>query len=145
MPGTYRSTPLRRRVDRIMAALARRGLAPGGIASLTVPGRSSGEPRTVPVTPVTVDGRRHLVAPYGPVAWVLNLRSSGTGVLRRGRRTERVRAEELDPAAAAPVLKRYVQRVPVVRPHVAAKPDDDLAAFERIAHRHPVFVLSPAD
>lgn len=143
MAGTYRITPLRRRVDRIMAALGRRGIAPGGVASLTVAGRSSGEPRTVPVTPIVVEGRRYLVAPYGPVGWVRNLRAAGEATLQRGSRTERIRAEELDARTAAPVLRAYVRRVPVVRPHVAAAPDADVAAFETIAPRHPVFAITP--
>jgi deazaflavin-dependent oxidoreductase (nitroreductase family) len=116
MTGTYRLTPLRRRIDRIMAALGRRGLAPGGVASLTVAGRATGEPRTVPVTPILVGGRRYLVAPYGPVGWVHNLRAAGEATLHRGSRVERVRAEELDTRAAAPVLKAYVRQVPIVRP-----------------------------
>lgn len=126
-----------------MAALGRRGLAPGGVASLTVAGRSTGAARTVPVTPIVWDGRRYLVAPYGPVGWVHNLRAAGEGLLQRGPRAERVRAVELDPRAAAPVLRAYVRRVPIVRPHVAAGPDDDLGAFEAIAPRHPVFALTP--
>ncbi|GAB3616062.1 nitroreductase family deazaflavin-dependent oxidoreductase [Okibacterium endophyticum] len=145
MVGTYRLTRFRRGIDRTMAALARRGLAPGGIASLTVVGRVSGEPRTVPVTPISVGGNRYLVAPYGPVAWVQNLRAAGTATLRRGRLDERVAVEELNTTDAAPILKRYVQQVPIVRPHVGAGPDDDLAAFEAIAPRHPVFLLGRAD
>jgi len=144
MAGTYRTTPLRRRIDRAMAALGRRGIAPGGNAALTVVGRRSGERRTVPVTPIVVDGRRYLVAPYGPVGWVQNLRAADDAVLERGRRAERIRAEELSPQAAAPVLREYVRRVPIVRPHVAADPDADVPAFAAIAADHPVFAITPA-
>ena len=144
MAGTYKTTPIRRRIDRIMAALGRRGIAPAGISALTVVGRSSGEPHTVPVTPVTVAGRRYLVAPYGPVGWVQNLRAAGEATLERGSRRERIRVEELPPAAAAPVLKHYVQQIPIVRPHVEAAPDADVTAFEAIADRHPVFAILPA-
>jgi len=143
MAGTYRNTPIRRRIDRIMAALGRRGLAPAGISSLTVAGRASGEPRTVPVTPITVDGREYLVAPYGPVGWVQNLRAAGgDATLERGSRRDRIRAIEVtQPAAAAPILKQYVQQIPIVRPHVAAAPDADVAAFAAIAAEHPVFEI----
>ncbi|GGH50814.1 nitroreductase family deazaflavin-dependent oxidoreductase [Microbacterium album] len=141
MAGSYKTTPARRAVDRIIAALGRRGIAPGGIASLTVVGRRSGTPRTVPVTPVVVDGRRYLVAPYGPVGWVRNLRAAGEATLQRGRRRERIAVEEVAPEAAAPVLKHYVQRIAIVRPHVAASPDAELSEFIRIAHRHPVFAI----
>jgi len=143
MAGTYKTTPLRRRIDRIMAALGRRGLAPAGISALTVAGRRSGLPHTVPVTPITVDGRRYIVAPYGPVGWVKNIRAAGEATLERGRRAERIRVEELPPEAAAPVLREYVRLVPIVRPHVAAAPDADLSAFAAVAPRHPVFAITP--
>lgn len=127
-----------------MAALGRRGIAPGGIAALTVAGRRSGEPRTLPVTPVVVDGRRYLVAPYGPVGWVQNLRAAGEATLQRGREAERIRAEEVGPDAAAPVLKHYVQRIPVVRSRFpTAPPDADVSAFAAVAHDHPVFEITP--
>ena len=74
-----RGSPLRRGIDRMMVALARRGMAPGGVLSLTVVGRTSGAERTVPVTPVVVDGREYLVAPYGHVGWVHNLRAARDG------------------------------------------------------------------
>lgn len=45
-----------------------------GVATLTVPGRRTGEPRKVPVIPVHVDGMRYLVSPYGECDWVRNLR-----------------------------------------------------------------------
>lgn len=144
MAGTYKVTPLRRGMDRIMAALGRRGMAPGGISALTVTGRTTGEARTVPVTPIEVDGKRFLVAPYGPVGWVQNLRAAGEATLQHGGEPERIRAAEQDPAAAAPVLREYVRRVPIVRPHVPAAPDAELSAFETIAHRHPVFAITPA-
>ena len=39
------------------------------------------------------------------------------------------------------MLRAYVRRIPIVRPHVEAGPHDDLAAFAAIAARHPVFVI----
>ncbi|GAA3656730.1 nitroreductase family deazaflavin-dependent oxidoreductase [Microbacterium marinilacus] len=142
--SSYRITPFRRWVDRIMAALGRRGVAPGGVSALTVAGRRSGEPRTVPVTPVEVGGRRYLVAPYGPVEWVRNLRAAGEATLQRGAQAERIRVTELDADAAAPVLKHYVQRIAIVRPHVAAAPDADVSEFAAIASHHPVFLVAAA-
>lgn len=128
-----------------MVALAQRGLSLGGAVSLTVVGRKTGRLHTIPVTPIQVDGQRYLVAPYGAVDWVRNLRAARTAILRRGGKVERIVGDELDPVAAAPVLKAYVKRVRVVRPYIEVKPDDDLAAFEAIVPRHPVFVVHPAD
>jgi deazaflavin-dependent oxidoreductase (nitroreductase family) len=127
----------------MMIALARRGMAPGGACALTVVGRTSGAERTVPVTPVLVDGHEYLVAPYGHVGWVHNLRAARTAIIRRGRRGERIEAVELDPATAAPVLKQYVRENPLVRPQVAAGVDDPVSAFEAIADRYPVFLIRP--
>lgn len=132
---------LRRVADRAIAALARRGLSPGGAVALTVVGRRSGAPRTLPVTPLPLDGRVHLVAPYGVVGWVKDLRAAGEATIERGGTPVRVRAVELPAAEAAPVLREYVRRVPLVRPYVAADPGDGPAAFEAIAAQHPVFAI----
>ena len=145
MAGTYNRSQLHISADAMMAALARIGIAPGGITSLTVVGRRSGRPHTLPITPITVDGRRYLVAPYGPVGWVLNLRAAGHATLKRGRRRERIRAIELAPPQAAPVLRAYAEKIPLVRPQFAAAYDDPLEDFVAIAPKHPVFALTPVD
>jgi hypothetical protein len=49
-------------VNRIVRGLNRLGLRLGTIQVLTVPGRRSGAPRATPVSPLTVDGRRYVVA-----------------------------------------------------------------------------------
>lgn len=93
------------------------------------------------MTLVETDAGRWLVAPYGPVGWVRNVRAAGEVNLRRGRRRERTGVTELPPAQAAPVLRDYLTRVPVTRPFfdvTAASPLDDIAAE---AHLHPVFAL----
>src|SRR5215472_1726046 len=73
---------------------------------LTVRGRKSGQPRTTPVVVIEQDGDRYLVAPYGAVDWVRNLRAAGTAILTRGRREERVQARELFNDEAGMALKR---------------------------------------
>ena len=52
-------------------------LAPKGYYVLTTFGRKSGEKRTTPVVLVEENGRRWLVAPFGPVGWVYNARAAG--------------------------------------------------------------------
>jgi hypothetical protein len=59
---------------------------------------------------------------------------------RRGR-SEEVEVTELDPQEAAPVLKRYVENVAIVRPYFDARPDDPPEAFVGDAAEHPVFRL----
>jgi deazaflavin-dependent oxidoreductase (nitroreductase family) len=122
-----------------MRLLVRFDLAPRTTMLFTVPGRRSGIPHSTPVTLVEEDGQRWLVAPYGPVAWVRNARATGQVKLSRGRRSETVRVKELAPEAAAPILKAYMERVPITRPYFDVAPDAPLAAFAAEASRHPVF------
>lgn len=141
MAATYRLSPARRAVNRLVRLLLKLGLIPGPTYLLTVPGRRTGRPFSTPVTLVEDGGDRWLVAPYGDVAWVRNARAAGRITLTRGRHAETVPIRELGAADAAPVLQRYVARVPVTRPYFDVAPDSTLAAFIAEAPRHPVFHL----
>jgi deazaflavin-dependent oxidoreductase (nitroreductase family) len=123
----------------MMRLLLRLGLALRTTMLLTVSGRRSGTPRSTPVTLVEEDGQRWLVAPYGRVGWVHNARAAGQVELSHGRPSETVRLQELAPEAAAPILKAYVQRVPITRPYFDVAPDAPLAAFAAEAPEHLVF------
>lgn len=68
----------------LLTALLRAGVKMGTTSLLTVRGRKSGQPHTVPVVLVEQDGQRFLVAPYGVVQWVRNIRVAGTATLTRG-------------------------------------------------------------
>ncbi|HEX7786037.1 MAG TPA: nitroreductase family deazaflavin-dependent oxidoreductase [Methylomirabilota bacterium] len=141
MAASYRLGPARRAANRLVRVLLWLGLMPGPTYLLTVRGRRSGRPLSTPVTLVEEGERRWLVAPYGDVSWVRNARAAGQVTLSRGSRSETVPVHELGPAEAAPVLQRYVTRVPITRPYFDARPDSPLAAFEAEAPRHPVFAL----
>jgi deazaflavin-dependent oxidoreductase (nitroreductase family) len=65
---------------------------------ITVRGRKSGLPRTTPVAIIGVSGRRWVWAPWGEVQWVRNLRAAGRATITVRRRSEDVRATELDAA-----------------------------------------------
>jgi deazaflavin-dependent oxidoreductase (nitroreductase family) len=138
---TYRLSPSRRAANRLVRLLLKLGLMPGPTYLLTVPGRRTGRPLSTPVTLVEEGDSRWLVAPYGDVAWVHNARAAGQVTLSRGRRSETLSIRELPAAEAAPVLKRYITRVPITHPYFDAKPDSPLAAFIAEAPRHPVFRL----
>jgi len=131
----------RRAANALVRILLRLGLGPARTYLMTVTGRRSGAPRSTPVTLVEDGGRRWLVAPYGDVAWVRNLRAAGRATLARGGRAESVAVREIKPEEAAPVLKLYVTRVPITRPYFDVKPESDLAAFRAEAPRHPVFAI----
>jgi deazaflavin-dependent oxidoreductase (nitroreductase family) len=143
MARTYRSTPLWRLRDRIMTFMLGKGVAPPGLYLLTVPGRKTGIPRTIPVAPLENDEGRWLVAPYGPDGWAQNARAAGRVTLRRGRVTEAFIVTELPAPEAAPILKQYLAEHPFT---VAAYFDvDKNAALEDFAAEaawHPVFRLT---
>jgi deazaflavin-dependent oxidoreductase (nitroreductase family) len=77
----------------------RLGLRAGPVQVLTVVGRKSGVPRSTPVTPWTVDGRRYLVAGLRDSDWARNARAAREGVLAAGRRRTPVRLTEVTDAA----------------------------------------------
>ncbi len=131
--------------DALFIALLRAGVTMGTMSLLTVRGRKSGQPHTVPVLLVEQDGERFLVAPYGIVQWVRNLRAAGTATLTRGRRSLVISVTELQAREAAPVLKEYLSRVRVVRPYFDVAKDAPLEAFEGEAPRHPVFQITTVE
>ncbi|MFI5325433.1 MAG: nitroreductase family deazaflavin-dependent oxidoreductase [Candidatus Rokuibacteriota bacterium] len=141
MATTYRLTPSRRAANRLVRVLLKLGLMPGPTYLLTVAGRRTGRPLSTPVTLVEEGDARWLVAPYGDVAWVRSARAAGQVTLTRGARSETLSIRELPAAEAAPVLQRYVTRVPITRPYFDARPDSPLAVFIAEAPRHPVFQL----
>ncbi|UQE73481.1 nitroreductase family deazaflavin-dependent oxidoreductase [Gordonia sp. PP30] len=139
----FEMTTLRRVGEKVMPPLVRTGLIPHTYMLTTV-GRKSGTPRSHPVTLVERDGRRWLVAPYGPVGWVHNARAAGTvRIRRRGENSELRIREVTDPAEAAPILKDYLAITGPPRDYFTAAPEAPLAEFEAEAGRHPVFELLP--
>ena len=145
MAKQYRYT-LRRRVEnRIVGTLARLGVGlPPDFCLLTVRGRRSGNERTMPVLPVSEDGHRWLVAPYGEVNWVLNARTHPRVRLSRRGRTEDVLLSEVQPADAIQTLRAYVAKAPIVRPYFDVTPSSSDAEYLIEAPRHPVFLVTPS-
>jgi deazaflavin-dependent oxidoreductase (nitroreductase family) len=141
MAKTYNLTRPRRVLNALMRILLRIGFAPADTYLLTVRGHRSGALHSTPVTLVVRDRRRWLVAPYGAVGWVRNVRAAGQIQLTRGRRSERVEVDEVRGEEAAGVLRTYLGNVRVVRPYFDAAPDSPLATFVAEASRHPVFRL----
>ena len=132
--------------NRAIVALQRRGLVLGTMRLLSVPGRRTGTLRTTPVSPLTVDGQRYVVAGVERADWVKNARAAGWGVLARGREEERVGLIELPAEERAPVLRAFPREVP----HgvgffrrlygVSADPEE----FATLASRCPVFRVEEA-
>jgi deazaflavin-dependent oxidoreductase (nitroreductase family) len=125
-----------------MSVFIRAGLVPSTYL-LTTRGRKTGRPRTNPVTVVDHDGRRWLVAPYGPVSWVHNARAAGRVTLRRRLDTREYTVREVSAQEAGPVLKRYVGIATATRPYFVATKDSPVEDFVAEADRHPAFELIP--
>ncbi len=141
--GSVSAPPFRSRRWRAGNALvsvsAHAGIGP--IALLTTTGRVTGRNHTVPVVPVDHAGARWLVAPYGPVAWVHNVRAAGTVTLRRGRQRHVYAVREAAPAEAGPVLRRFAMIASRTRDCFTASVDAPAEAFIAEAADHPVFEL----
>lgn len=141
MAKTYRLNPLLRFVNWGATLLLRMGVPIGTTSLLTVRGWKSGQMRTVVVTLIEQDDNRWLVAPYGEVNWVRNVRAAKEAIVTRRRHSEKVQLVELDPGEAAPVLKQYLKKIRVVRPYFDVTPRSPLSAFETEAPQHPVFKI----
>src|SRR6266545_4269348 len=89
------------------------------VATLSVPGRTSGQWRTTPVVVLEQDDGRYLVSPFGDTEWARNLRAAHAGKLSRGSSVEEFMAEEVPPADRPPLLESYVRRYGKM-PQVAA-------------------------
>ena len=143
MVKTYHVNVADRIESALLTALLRAGVKMGTTSLLTVRGRKTGQPHTVPVVLVEQHDKRWLVAPYGVVQWVRNIRAAGTATLTRGRRSEEITVTELPEQEAAPVLKQYLSQVSGgVRSYFDARRDAPIEAFEREASRHPVFRIT---
>lgn len=140
---TYRVTPFVRMGNLFARATITSGLRVRKFALLTVAGRKSGEPHSVPIAVVERDGERYLIGAFGDVNWVRNLRAAGEAALTYSGMTEHVSAVELPPEQAAPILKEALAAAPgFVRSYFAVTPDAPLDDFIREAPRHPVFRLA---
>lgn len=141
MARTFQYSIDRRIVNRIIIWMLRLGIAPKVYYLLTVKGRVTGAPHSVPVTLVQEGGKRWLVAPYGEVDWVKNARVSGTVELSRSDQHEILAVHELSSEEAAPILRKYLEAYPITKPYFEAGVDSPLEAFVEEARSRPVFAL----
>jgi deazaflavin-dependent oxidoreductase (nitroreductase family) len=134
----------------LIRGLLRLGIPMGPNTLLTIRGRKSGKMRTTPVGLFENEGQRYLLATFGEVNWVKNLRKDGEAKIGRGRHREWVSARELTPQDAAPVFKKVLSHYLGSRTMrsflqmgydlAPGASDED---FLREANRHPAFELRP--
>ncbi len=134
--------------NRIARPLIAAGVPMGPNVLITVRGRKSGLPRTTPVTLIENAGRRGLIAPFGEVNWVRNLRAAeGRATITAGRRKEEVTAVELGYTEAVEfirdVLAPEARRMPLGGWIVRNIDKIDYDHPEEAARGRPVFELQP--
>jgi deazaflavin-dependent oxidoreductase (nitroreductase family) len=108
---------------------------------LTVRGRKSGLPRTVPIVMWEHHGKRYVGSVYGIVDWVRNLRTTKEAILTRGRRSEMVNVIELPQKEAALVLREDIQGGNPFARSYGVTADASLEAFECAVLTHPIFLF----
>ncbi len=135
----------RRIFNPLVAGLTRLGISVWGSRVLEVRGRTSGQPRQVPVNLLTIDGQPYLVAPRGHAQWVRNVRADdGRLELLLGKHREPWTAIELaDDDVKIDILRAYLRKwkaeVGVFFGGVDA--DSPESELRRISPRHPAFRL----
>lgn len=159
MPKPYRVGLFVRSNNAVMRSLIRAGVRIGTFAVLTVPGRRTGRPVHVPLVVFSHRDNRYLVASYGVVNWVQNLRAAdGRAELRRGHATEKIVASELPSEHAGPILRFSLQTGPpgiprlivgifrrfFVLPYLDVDMSSSEDDFARSAVGHPVFLVQSA-
>lgn len=134
----------------LVRGLLRVGMPMGPNTLLTVRGRRSGQPRTVPVAVTDDNGRRFVIGAYGDVQWVRNLRAAGEAEIVLNGRATKITAVELDPAEAETfyrdIVGPYLGRQPrllqaVVRAVFRFVAPDILTDPALAARKRPVFEL----
>jgi len=128
-----------RRYARLWGWVQARGWLPRRWVTLEVPGRKSGRPTRFPIGLADVDGRWYLVSMLGECNWTKNVRANDGWVTLHWGRPYRRHVTEVPPAQRAPILARYVAKVPGGRPHIPVPPGAPVQDFEAIAARYPVF------
>jgi hypothetical protein len=128
----------------------------GSFALLTVRGRKSGKLIETPIAIFVQGEKSYLIATYGIVNWVRNLRmAGGEATITRSRRTEKIHAIELLPGAAVLIFREAlcsgppgiptvivrVYRSLFVLPYLNVNVDSSLEEFEREVLTHPVFFM----
>ena len=148
-PETIRTPWWLKHANKVFMVLLRLGVPVSRHESpvvLTVPGRKTGKPRSTPVTPMQVDGKRYVVNGYPGADWVHNVRVAEQVTFTQGRRTESVRMVELSAADARAVLREFPEQVATgvdVMKRAGVLKTGTADELEGLAGRLPVFRIDP--
>ena len=145
MARQYKYSLARRVINRFLIWMLKVGFAPKSYYLLTVNGRITGNPHSVPVALVEDGANRWLVAPYGEVDWVKNARAAQRVRLSRGKTVEGFGLREMPTDPSKAVLKQYLKSYPITKSYFNAQEDSELNEFEMDAKNKPVFELIRED
>src|ERR1035437_2828211 len=120
------------------------GLLPRRWVTLEVRGRRTGRVARFPLGMADGGGQWYVVSMLGECNWVRNVRVAGGRATLRRRGARAVRLVEVPVEERAPVIRRYVERVPGSRPHIPVDRHELVGAFETIASNYPVFRVCAA-
>ncbi len=122
------------------ASVFRLGLLPRRWVTLEVAGRRTGRLTRFPLGMADWQGQWYLVPMLGAQCnWVRNVQAADGHVILRHRRGAACQLAEVPVGERAPILRRYLEKVPGARPHIPVARDAPLADFEAIAARYPVY------
>jgi len=142
--GTFQKpSPLERAFGQVLMTLVKIGLMRGHFHVLEVRGRKSGRLFSVPVDPLTWEGRLYLVCPRGQSQWVRNAMVAGEITLVRALRRRRYRVDDVPPHLRAPILKAYLDAFAgEVQRFFPVPKGSPVERFNDLAPRYPVFQLT---
>ena len=129
--------------NRALIVFAKLGISISGANVLSVKGRKTGKWHSLPVNPLTVNGRKYLVSPRGDTQWARNVRAGSEANLRLGRKTTPFKATELADADKAPIIRAYLDKWAYATAGHFGVPRKGYTAadIERVAPRSPVFSI----
>jgi deazaflavin-dependent oxidoreductase (nitroreductase family) len=134
-----------RRYARFWAIVHSTGLFPRRWVTLEVAGRRTGRVTRTPLGMADWNGDWYLVSMLGDDCnWVRNVRAAGGRVIIRHGRARAQHLVEVPVDERAPILKRYLQKVPGARPHIPVHRNALLAEFTAVAARYPAFRVEAA-
>lgn len=129
-------------VNWIIKNLSKRGRLPDRIQTLIVKGRKTGKVFETPVSIVDTEDGKWIVAPYGEVNWVKNIRAADQVEVRmNGGLKKSYTASEITAKESAPVIKKYLEIEKFPKDYFQVTERSTLLEIEGEAHRYPVFQL----
>jgi deazaflavin-dependent oxidoreductase (nitroreductase family) len=149
-PRVVRAPARTKLLNPITTTLIRLGVRPDPrMALLTIRGRTTGRDRTIPIGVFERDGRKYIVAAFGEVNWVRNLRAAGAVTISQGTRTAAFAAEQVHGEEAALILRDCLAAYlpsplagPMLRQRISMTADAPLEMLAVEARRTPVFRLT---